>query len=122
MTPSTPPEIPFGQLLRDTREAKGITLRKFAQIVDLSATYVSKIERGEMAAPGEETIKRIAKVLEIDEDELLGLAGKVSTDLKDIILEHPKAVANFLRTIHGKSEAEIQRATQQLNKDAKDAP
>ncbi len=114
MTPLTPQENQFGKLIRERREAKNISLRKFAQQVGLSATYLSKIERGEMAAPGEEKIKIIAEHLELDEDELLALAGKVSTDLKELIMEHPKVIANFLRSTHGHSVKEIQRITEKL--------
>lgn len=116
MTPLTPPEKSFGQVLREGRKAQGISLRKFAQAVDLSATYLSKIERDEMPPPAEDTIKRIAKALDYDEDELLALAGKVSTELKDIILEQPNPIADFLRTIKGCSGEEIRRFTENLKK------
>jgi transcriptional regulator with XRE-family HTH domain len=107
----------FGQLLRDARNAKGLTLRKFAIVAELSPTYVSKIERDEMSPPSEDTIKRIARILEIDEDTLLAEAGKISSDLTNIILEHPKAFANFLRTNQGRSAREIENRFKLLNPD-----
>jgi len=35
----------FGQVLREARLAKGITLRKFAEMVGISPTYLSQVEQ-----------------------------------------------------------------------------
>ena len=50
---------------------------------------------------------RIADLLDADRDELLALAEKVDPALNDIILEKPKAMAAFLRTASGMSEAQL---------------
>jgi HTH-type transcriptional regulator, competence development regulator len=107
-------ERTFGQFLRDSRNEQGFTLRKFAQMVGLSPTYVSKVERDEMNPPSEDTIKRIAQCLGIDVDELLALAGKVSSDLTQIILGEPRLYADFLRTAQSRTKTEIEQATDRL--------
>ena len=101
-------EISFGQVVRDKRTELGYSLRKFAPTVGLSPSYVSLMERGEQPPPGEENIRKIALALNLNEDDLLAKAGKVSSELKQIIMEHPALVADFLRTaVKGKSVEEL---------------
>lgn len=93
----------FGRRIRELREARkaadpDFSLRRFAQAVGISATFMSKVENGEFDPPAVDKIKRMAVLLEIDPDELLALAGKVDPDLPEIIREQPKAMAQFLRT------------------------
>ena len=93
----------FGMLIRRLREEKkksnpAFSLRRFAQTVGISATFLSKVETGEFNPPAQDKIKEMARLLEIDSDELLALAGKVDPDLPKIIQEQPKAMADFLRT------------------------
>jgi transcriptional regulator with XRE-family HTH domain len=100
----------FGGAIRYLREGR-YGLRQFAEMVGMSPTYLSKVERGEFPPPAEEKIKAIAKVLEQNEDELLALAGRVSSDLNDIIRQQPRPLATFLRTASGLSVTEIERLT-----------
>jgi transcriptional regulator with XRE-family HTH domain len=41
----------FGQVLREARLAKGITLRKFAEMVGISPTYLSQVEQENVDPP-----------------------------------------------------------------------
>jgi len=109
----------FGNRIRDLRAAKKKTdpkfsLRQFALAVGISATYLSKVENGEFDPPSPETIKKIANLLDTDADELLAMAGKVDPNLSKIIIEQPKAMADFLRVAQGLSEKEIQKLTKQI--------
>lgn len=88
----------FGKSIRQWREEKEITLRKFAEMVGISPTYLSKIERGDFEPPAEDKIRAIAKALGKDEDTVLALAGRISSDLEPIIRKHPQETASFLRT------------------------
>lgn len=106
----------FGQKMRKLREAKGISLRSFADRVDLSPTFISKVERGEFAPPTEERIKAIARELDEDVDDLLALADKVPSDLNQIIRENPREMADFLRTAKGLSAGELRKITERLKK------
>ena len=97
----------FGAHIRNLREAKGISLRKFAERAQISPTYLSKVERDEFPPPGEEAVRRIAEILGEDPDELLALAGKVASDLPEIIQQHPREMATFLRAASGLPASEI---------------
>ena len=103
----------LGDKIRALREVKKqsdprFSQRKFAEMLNLSPTYLNKVESGELV-PAAETIMRIADRLDADRDELLALAEKVDPDLNNIILEKPKAMAAFLRTASGMSEEQLTR-------------
>src|SRR5260370_5303355 len=106
----------FGATIRALREEKQISLRKFAETVGISPTYQSKVEREEFPPPGEETIKRMAGILGKDSDELLSLAGKVPSDLPEIIQEHPHEMAAFLRTARGLPPEALQKLVSHARK------
>lgn len=82
----------FGQRLRDLRKQKNLSQRDLAAQVGIDFTYLSKIEGRRSDPPSEVIIRRIAQVLEADEDELINLAGKVPKDLKAVLEESPQAV------------------------------
>lgn len=106
----------FGERVRRKRTEKQITLRKFAEMIEVSPTYVSQIERDEFDPPPENRVKAIAKILGEDVDELLALAKRVPSDLPAILQKHPKEVATFLRTAKGFSREDWEKLTQEIVK------
>jgi len=109
-------EKSFGQTIRAWREEKQIGLRKFADQVGMSPTYLSKVERGDFPPPGEEKIVAIAKALEKDADEVLALAGRVASDLSKIIQRTPREMATFLRASRGLGPKDIEQFTRQAER------
>lgn len=109
-------EEKFGQTVRRLRKAKGFSLRKFAGIIGMSPTYLSRIERDEFAPPAEEKVIAIAEALDQDRDELLALAGRVASDLPDIIKRHPREMATFIRSTTGLSADEITRLAEEARR------
>ncbi|MFO0344697.1 MAG: helix-turn-helix domain-containing protein [Labrys sp. (in: a-proteobacteria)] len=109
----------FGAFIRARREEKEIGLREMAKIIGVSPTYVSKIERDEYPPPAEDKVRLIADVIGCDADELLARAGKVASDLSDIIKRNPIEVAALLRTTKGLSANELARLAREVQK-AKD--
>jgi transcriptional regulator with XRE-family HTH domain len=89
----------LGAFLRRERMAKKIGLREMARKIDMSPTYLSMIERGEYAPPAEEKVREIAKLIDCDPDELLARAGRVPSDLRNIVKERALEVGPFLREI-----------------------
>ena len=92
----------FGTYVRDQRRDKQqmdrrFSLRQVAERVGIQPTYLSKIERGELPPPAEQTTLRIAEELGLDGDVLLAMAGKVSRDLREIICERPQLFSKLLR-------------------------
>jgi len=89
-----------GEFIRQTRLTKGYSLREFANMVDVSPTYMSKIERGEFAPPSADKIIVIANKLGLNSDLLLAMAGKLSPELTEMILTHPAEISNLIRTVY----------------------
>lgn len=94
----------FGQHIREKRESlrkhdRAFSLRQVADRVGIKPTYLSKIERDELPPPGEETLKLIAGELDLDQDVLLAMAGKVSADLRQIICQRPELFSKLLREL-----------------------
>src|SRR6516164_6064267 len=106
----------FGALVRRQREAKEIGLREMAKKIAVSPTYLSKIERGDFDPPAEDKVRRIAEIIGRDPDELLALAGRVASDLKDIIQQRPREMADFLRSARGLPAELIARLARQAQK------
>ena len=107
----------FGVFVRREREARGFGLREMAKMIGVSPTYLSKVERDEFAPPAEDKVKAIAQVLDCDADDLLARAGRVSTDISDIIKRHPVELASLLRTTKGLSADGITRITRQAQRE-----
>ncbi|MBI1373320.1 MAG: helix-turn-helix domain-containing protein [Phycisphaera sp.] len=104
----------FGKRVRDLREAKlqtdpKFTLRQFAAAVGISATFLSKVERGEFDPPAAEKIIKMAELLDVDADELLALANKFDPELEKIIKEKPSILPDLLRTLRGRSEEQLRK-------------
>jgi transcriptional regulator with XRE-family HTH domain len=94
----------FGQHIRDTREGlrqndRRYSLRKVAQRIGVEPAYLSKIERGDVSPPSEATTKKLAAELGEDPDVLLAMAGKVSSDLQEIIRKRPRLFADLIREL-----------------------
>lgn len=109
-------EKKFGEFVRDRRKEKEIGLREMAIKISVSPTYLSKVERDEFAPPTEEKVRKIAEILDCDVDELLALAGRVSSDLSDIIKRRPRELAALLRTTKGLTPEDINRLAKAAQK------
>ena len=106
----------FGAYIRREREGREIGLREMAKMIGVSPTYLSKVERDEFPPPAEDKVKAIAKILVCDIDDLLARAGRVSTDISDIIKRHPVELAALLRTTKGLTAVDIARLARQAQK------
>lgn len=106
----------FGAFVRRKRMEKEIGLREMANMIGVSPTYQSKVERDEFPPPAEDKVKAMAKILEIDTDDLLARAGRVASDISEIIKRNPVELAALLRTTKGLSAEDIARLSRQAKK------
>ena len=109
----------FGDHVRTRREElrqkdKRFSLRQVAQRVGIEPAYLSKIERGDLAPPSEETTVRLARELDEDSDVLLALAGKVSSDLQEIIRRRPRLFADLIRQLKSTPDHAILRIVREV--------
>ena len=94
----------FGEFLQRKRTEKQITLRKMAEMIGITAPYLTDIEKVGRNPPEMEKLELISRILMLnDEDKttMYDLAGKkrnsVAPDLPDYIMEHDY-VSAALRT------------------------
>ncbi len=109
-------EKKFGALVRREREAKEIGLREMAKMVGVSPTYLSKVERDEFPPPAEDKVRKIARIIGQDADELLALAGRAASDLTDIIRKRPREMADFLRAAKGLTAEDMARLAREAHR------
>ena len=74
----------FGDKIRNLRGKQKLLLRELAPLLEMDTAQLSKIERGERQAK-KETVFKIAKILNINSDELvtLWLADQICEVVKD---------------------------------------
>src|SRR5947209_11118924 len=106
----------FGQLIRDRRTAKALSLRKFAALVGVSATYVSQVEQGNCDPPTAERVRRMAEILGENADELTALAGRVPDDFQRILQKQPARLAAFIREVSDLTADQIQVLTEEARR------
>jgi len=109
----------FGRFIRNRREElreldSSYSVRQVAGRIDVQPSYLSKVERGEVAPPSEAKIVRLAEVLEVDADVLLALAGKVSSDLMEAIRKRPVLFAELIRELRTAPDTAVLRLVREV--------
>ena len=109
----------FGQFIRARREAlkqddRRYSVRQVAQRIGVEPSYLSKVERGEVAPPSEATIRKLARELDQDTDVLLAMAGKVSTDLQEVIRKRPAVFAELIRELKNQPDHAVLRLVREV--------
>jgi len=81
----------LGPRLKRVRQERGLSLRELAKKIDVSATYLSRVENClESSTPTEKTIRALADALGDAFDELMQLAGRVPEDVEKLIKADPQ--------------------------------
>ncbi len=65
----------LGKLIKELRKKRGFTQRQLAQLAGISNSEVKRIEDGVRKQPSQKVLKKLAKPLGIDYEELLKIAG-----------------------------------------------
>lgn len=109
----------FGATVKEVRERlrredRRFSLRQVAQRIGIEPAYLSKIERGQVPPPSEATTVRLAKELSQDPDVFLAMAGKVSSDLQEIIRKRPELFAELIRQLKEAPDHAILRVVREV--------
>ena len=109
----------FGEYLRKRREElkredPQFSVRRVAGRIGVEPSYLSKIERSLQPPPSEQTTRALAEVLDEDADFLLALAGKVSSDLAEIIRSRPRQFADLLRQLKDMPDHAVFRVVREV--------
>lgn len=110
---------PFGSYLRDRRELRrqtdpAFSVRQLAVRIGVEPSYLSKVERGETPPPSEAKILNLAVELGENPDVLLALAGKVSSDVQEVIRQRPQLFAELLRELKDAPEHAVLRLVREV--------
>ena len=98
-------EQTFGKLIRQARKDKGYSQRELAKRIELDFTYLSKLENNRADyAPKEEVIRSLARQLELDEEELIFLAGRIPQQDEAFLKEHYKTMPSLFRRMRENPE------------------
>jgi len=106
----------FGQLLRESRIGKKLSLRKFAELVGVSPTYLSQVEQDNVMPPTADRVKRMAELLGEDSDEWIALAGRVPDDVPEIFRRRPTEMATLIREASGLTSDQLRQVTEQIRR------
>ena len=109
--------LTFGAHVRKLREAlrrqdRRYSVRQVACRIGVQPAYLSRVERGEGSAFSEARILALARELGEDPDVLLALAGKISSDVQDIIRRRPRRIAQLIRQVKGLSDRRLTRVVE----------
>ncbi|MDO8676316.1 MAG: helix-turn-helix transcriptional regulator [Candidatus Azambacteria bacterium] len=64
-------EYPLANNLKKLREKKGLSQDRLAKLADVANNTIIKIEQGENMNPTLDTLKKVAKALDVSVDELI---------------------------------------------------
>jgi len=104
----------LGRILKQQRQAIPLTLQELANTSNVSSSHLGRIERGERF-PSARILRKIAKPLGFNEDELFTLAGFLSPQTSGVAEEgNPRYSARqldpYVARMLAEEPVEVQRA------------
>ena len=95
----------FGNLIRQARKDCKYSQRELAKLLKIDFTYLSKLENNRADyAPKEEVIRGLAKHLNLNEEELIFLAGRIPQQEEDLLKQHYKDLPALFRRMRENPE------------------
>ena len=103
----------LGLLLKQQRLRIPLTLRELTELSGVSSSHLGRIERGERF-PSASILRRIAKPLGFEEEELFTLAGYLSPSSPGVAEPHPaysgRQLDPYVAKVLAEEPAEVQRS------------
>ena len=95
----------FGQLIRQARKNKGYSQRELAKLLKIDFTYLSKLENNRADyAPKGEVIRSVARHINLNEEELIFLAGRIPQAQEELLKQHYKNMPTLFRRMEENPE------------------
>ncbi len=94
--------VEFGQRLKELRKAKGLTQKQLADLIGVKNSIISFYEVGDRI-PSPEVIKKLAAVLHVSADFLLGLDKGDTINVSGLDDEDKKLVQNLVDALRKKN-------------------
>jgi transcriptional regulator with XRE-family HTH domain len=91
-------EQTFGRLIRQARKDKAYSQRELAGLLSVDFTYLSKLENDRADyPPKEDVIRALARNLDLDQEELIFLAGRLPQQYEALLRQNPKEMQALFR-------------------------
>ena len=89
----------FGKYLHRKRKDSGKSQRTLAEEAGIDFSYLSKVENDVpgFASLSEPTLTKLAAALEVDPDEMITRAGKIPSDVKNMLVDDFSLVKEIRR-------------------------
>lgn len=110
----------FGKKIKNKRLHLNLSLKKVCDAVknddskSISVSYLNDIEQGYRNPPGGKIIVQLAEKLELNSQDLLGLAGKVDPLIEETVNKKPEMALLYRRLAELPEDSDI---IQKLNKE-----
>lgn len=93
-------ERTFGKLIRQARKDKGYSQRQLAALLHVDFTYLSKLENDRADyAPKEDVIRGLGRNLDLDEEELIFLAGRLPQQYEEFLKQNNREITALFRRL-----------------------
>jgi transcriptional regulator with XRE-family HTH domain len=86
----------FGGTLRKLREAKGLGIKTVGRQLNVSYSYLSKVENGHKV-PSADLVQKLSELYRVDPEEMLAKVAELPPDIQQIVQEHGREVFDLLR-------------------------
>ncbi|NER39623.1 MAG: helix-turn-helix transcriptional regulator [Oscillatoria sp. SIO1A7] len=90
----------FGTVITQARDSRGYSQTQLAKTLGVSPTYMSKLEKDKTDyAPKEGFIRLLAQQLDLDEEELIVLAGRLPQKYEAFLKQNYKDVPTLFKRL-----------------------
>lgn len=105
----------IGIIIREQRKSVPLSLNQLSRISGVSVAHLGRVEKGQRA-PSPRILQKIAKPLGFDLDELLVMAGFLSSKRASFSEEERDKLRNELNTLSEQVSSDIKRITEIVNR------
>lgn len=105
----------FGNAIKSLRKSAGLGLGRASRLLGVSRTYLYRVELGELGPFSEKVIRKAVRELGGDFLELMLLAKRIPSRVKNFLLSEPELLAalyrqaNRPRSEHGRAKTRSPR-------------
>lgn len=96
----------LGDVVREARVAKGLSLRDLAKKLGKTPSYLSDIEN-DRRVPAEEVLRDLARVLDVDFDDLMARAGRLGENAVRYMMKRPAVGVLFRKLSDANAPEEV---------------
>src|SRR5438477_13039455 len=93
--------VEFGRVIRRQRREQEVALQDAAAAIEISLTYLAKIERGDVPPPPDPLIEKLAAQFRLERNMLFHKAGRLTPEARKTLARMPDVYEALLRSTEG---------------------